>query len=475
MIRRFESATRYAYARICDDVPILDIEKDVMQKFNLNSRWAKDAVSRAKATYAGAEKLVEKGKLESPRKLIWGGHKNFERCSKGELSNEEWRCIRSSQFWSRGDKSKGGNLNLRIEPGVEDYWLRITIGNRQWIRCRLWIPEKFRMMLNAHLNSEPCYTVRVKRGTDNRYRVYITFDVEIPIQSVGLEAGAIGVDLNPSGQAWAETNAQGQLLSKGWTNTPELQHARRGRRDWLIGQVAHQIVDLVKSTGKGLVVERLEFKRDKNRGRKLNRIFNNFVHSRLIEAILREAQQQGVVVKQVNPTFSSVIGRMKYQRVYPHLAVHEAAAYVLARRGLGFIDMPTGSQRELAMKATEARRGKGKLHYWAFWQSLKRAANSGNGKSPGTTGEPEQGIAPTRSVGESPTPYRGKGTSGKSKKGGVGSSMPLVQPGSPASHLGCAQTLRHSLRNQANRICRRDHQVLCWSSIQNSIESSSSR
>jgi predicted transposase len=78
MIRRFESATRYSYARICDGVSILDIEKDVMQKFCINSRWAKDAVARAKAAYAVAERLVEKGKLSSPRKLVWGGRRNFE-------------------------------------------------------------------------------------------------------------------------------------------------------------------------------------------------------------------------------------------------------------------------------------------------------------------------------------------------------------------------------------------------------------
>lgn len=117
-MKTFESATRYSYARICDGVPILDIEKDVMDKFSLNSRWSKDAVARAKAAYVGAEKLVEKGKLESPRKLIWGGRRNFERRAKGEISNEEWRRIRSNQFWSRGDKSKNGNLNLRIESAA---------------------------------------------------------------------------------------------------------------------------------------------------------------------------------------------------------------------------------------------------------------------------------------------------------------------------------------------------------------------
>lgn len=327
IIRRFESGARYAYARICDSIPILDIEKDVMQKFDLNSRWAKDVVMRAKAAYDGAEKLVETGRLESPRKLIWGGRKNFECRSKGEITNGEWRRIRSNQFWSRGDKSKNGNLNLRIEPAEDNYQLRITIGTRQWEYCQLWIPEKFRAMLNAHLNTEPCYTVRVKRGKDDRYSVFITFDAELPTQSVGFKEGAIGIDLNPSGQAWAEVNVHGQLLGKGWINTPELQYARRGRRDWLIGQIAHQIVGLARSEGKGLVLEWLKFKRGENHGRKLNRIFNNFTHNRLIEAIVREAKQQGIAIKQVNPAFSSVIGRMKYQEVYPHLAVHEAAAY----------------------------------------------------------------------------------------------------------------------------------------------------
>jgi len=411
MIRRFESATRYAYARICDNISILNIEKDVMAKFSFNSRWAKDAVARAKALYKRADKLVKDGKLESPRKIIWGGRLNFRRRARGEISKEEWRRIRSNQFWSRGDKSKGGNLNLRIEPDGDDYRLRITIGNHRWVYCQLWIPNKFRAMLDAHLNGEPCYTVRVKRGADSRYQVYITFEVEYPIQ-IGFEDGAIGVDLNPSGQAWAEVNDQGQLINKGWINTHELQYARRGRRDRLIGQIAYQIVELARKKSKGLVLEKLEFSRGKNHGRKLNRIFHQFTYRRLIEAIVREAEQQGVAVKQVNPAFSSVIGRLKYQKVYPHLAVHEAAAYVLARRGLGFIDMPVGSQRKLAEEALEARLRKRKLHYWAYWRSLKRAANSGNKEPRRTTGEGEQGIAPTCSAGESPAPYRGKGASG---------------------------------------------------------------
>jgi len=230
------------------------------------------------------------------------------------------------------------------------------------------------------------------------------------------------------------------LLNKGWLNTHELQYARRGRRDWLIGQVAHQIIGLARAKEKGIVIEGLKFKRSEGDGRRVNRIFNQFTFRRLANAVVRVGKRQGVLVKQVNPAFTSVIGDLKYQKVYPHLAIHEAAAYVIARRGLGFIDMPVGPQRMQAEESLEERLGKQKLHHWAYWRSLKRAANSGNGKPPGTTGEPEQGDAPTRSASGTPAPYRGKGTGGNQQKGD-GSSMSPVQPGSPASREGCVQTL----------------------------------
>ncbi|HID62637.1 MAG TPA: hypothetical protein EYP49_07885 [Anaerolineae bacterium] len=103
-------------------------------------------------------------------------------------------------------------------------------------------------------------------------------------------------------------------------------------------------------------------------------------------------------------------------------------------------DMPVGPQRMQAEESLEERLGKQKLHHWAYWRSLKRAANSGNGKPPGTIGEPEQGDAPTRSASGTPAPYRGKGTGGNQQKGD-GSSTPPVQPGSPA--LAEASVLKH--------------------------------
>lgn len=441
LIRRFESSKRYAYVRICDGLRVLDIEKDVANKFALNGRWAKDVVSLAKQAHNSALAKVKAGKLEAPRKLIWGGRKNLEKRQRGEITNDEWKRLRRRQLYSRGEVTKQGNLNTRIISCGGVFNLRLTLGLRNWLTVPLWIPPKFWDQLNQHLQSKPCYTIKIIRGNDHRYRVYITFELPVPDTQIGFQNGATGVDINPSGQALVETNRQGQFLQKEWLGTPELQYARRGRRDWLLWDTAHQIVDFAEQLQKGVVLEGLNFKRDgKSYGRKLNRIFNNFTYRRLIQAIERVCLKRGVDLKFINPAFTSFIGKKKYLPTYKILVVHEAAAYVIARRGLRFQEMPTGSLRIRSEELLESRLRKKHLHSWVFWRVLKpkkKAANSGKGKSSRTQGEGKQGIAPTLSAGGTPAPDRVKGV--------VGNGNPTREPGVQVERISDCNDMLHKV------------------------------
>ncbi|OON42993.1 transposase, partial [Bacillus anthracis] len=59
--------------------------------------------------------------------IIFGGRKNFYERMKNKISNQEWKDLRTRQLYSRGDKSKKGNLNMRIT--VDDCgqgWLEIA-------------------------------------------------------------------------------------------------------------------------------------------------------------------------------------------------------------------------------------------------------------------------------------------------------------------------------------------------------------
>jgi len=91
---------------------------------------------------------------------------------------------------------------------------------------------------------------------------------------------------------------------------------------------------LLWQKGKGLVIESLNFIK-KNKGKQFNRIINNFVYRKLLESIERKAIRCGVRLFKVNPAYTSIIGKYKYATSLG-LSFHQAAAFVIARRGLGF-------------------------------------------------------------------------------------------------------------------------------------------
>ena len=82
---------------------------------------------------------------------------------------------------------------------------------------------------------------------------------------------------------------------------------------------------------------------------------------------------EGVEVYQVNPAFSSVIGRVKFMERYG-LSVHQAAALVLARRLLGCSERiprrwacPIGNGVHVAFTVPARKRVK---HVWTYWGAV---------------------------------------------------------------------------------------------------------
>ena len=60
-------------------------------------------------------------------------------------------------------------------------------------------------------------------------------------------------------------------------------------------------------------------------------MLSSFSYGKIKADFLSRGYRQGVEVHQVNPAFSSVIGRVKFMERYG-LSVHQAAALALARR-----------------------------------------------------------------------------------------------------------------------------------------------
>jgi len=71
-------------------------------------------------------------------------------------------------------------------------------------------------------------------------------------------------------------------------------------------------------------------------------------------------------VREVNPAYTSQIGKIKYMRQMG-LSIHEAAAYVIGRRGMGLKDPVP---KDMARLIPEKKKG---THYWFQWGAIYSA------------------------------------------------------------------------------------------------------
>ncbi len=128
LMRRFSPATRYAYKRLLEGVPDKEIEKRVAEKHKLNARYVKDAVLIAKQVL---KSCIQRG--QNPKKLVFGSRELFEKLKKMHLTGKKreklrkkWEERRYYHLYSRGERYKNGNLNLRFVHLNNQWYLRIN-------------------------------------------------------------------------------------------------------------------------------------------------------------------------------------------------------------------------------------------------------------------------------------------------------------------------------------------------------------
>ena len=169
------------------------------------------------------------------------------------------------------------------------------------------------------------------------WRVFVTTQmVNAPVVT-DRTLGAIGVDLNTDHLAVAETDASGNPVNA--FSVPLVTYGKsQCQAEAIIGDAVASIVDYAREVGKPIVLEKLDFRQKKavleGECPRYSRMLSSFSYAKVRACFLSRGIRQGVEVYQVNPAFSSVIGRVKFMERYG-LSVHQAAALVLARRFLG--------------------------------------------------------------------------------------------------------------------------------------------
>ena len=160
------------------------------------------------------------------------------------------------------------------------------------------------------------------------WRVFVTMEMLDVTSGTDKRRGAIGVDLNADHLAACETDASGNYVYA--FRVPLVTYGKSRRQaEALIGDAVARVVGHAKGVGKPAVIERLDFRRKKveleGESRKYSRMLSSLSYASTLACFLSRGHREGVGIHQVNPAFSSVIGRVKFMDRYG-LSVHQAAA-----------------------------------------------------------------------------------------------------------------------------------------------------
>ena len=278
-------------------------------------------------------------------KKLWRKQHHLEQ--NGYASHEEWqqdwRDVRSNEFFVLGSRDETAGcqlcvaainddgtltLRLRMPDGLaESHGKYLVVPNVRFasghdvVLAALGSNTEYAVYRRKHGEQEARATrfgqaisYRFKRDAKG-WRVFATTELPEVEITTDRRRGAIGVDLNANHLAVAETDASGNYV-KAW-RVPLVTYGKSNHQaEALIGDAVSGVVGYARGVGKPLVIERLDFRQKKavleGESRKYARMLSSFSYGKVKAYFLSRGYREGVEIVEVNPAYSSVVGRVKF-------------------------------------------------------------------------------------------------------------------------------------------------------------------
>lgn len=328
--------------------------------------------------------------------LCFGGRKLFRAQfyleQNGFGSHQEWKKAwetnRNSEFFTLGSKDEtSGNqtctasvkdeslsLRLRLPPALEQkYGKYLEVNNIAFAYGHA--------AILASLNDPEGRAISYRFKKDVKgWRIFASTSLAKAPSISCEDIGVIGIDLNADHIACVETDRFGNPIKRKifpWISYGKTRKQLKG----ITGELSKQIIEWGRQAKKPIVLEKLEFQKKKlslceQSESKFSRLLSSFAYGLFFQFIIARGYRQGVAIHQVNPAFTSVIGRINYAKRYG-LSVHLAAALCIARRYQKFSESPSLSEGKIpdgkgghvAFVLPVRNRMK---HVWHFWGQVKQ-------------------------------------------------------------------------------------------------------
>ena len=357
---------------------------------------------------AGLQDDVEAGRVRLcfGSKRLWRKQHNL--ADNGYANHEEWlrdwREARSDEFFVLGSRDETAGCQLCVASVADDGTLTLRLRMPDCLASQhgkyITIEGVFfahgHEQLLAALDSNAEYarqrrehgekaarstglgqaiSYRFKRDGKG-WRVFASTGMMEVAVVTDQRRGAVGVDLNADHLAVCEADRSGNCVHA--FSVPLVTYGKaQHQAEAIIGDAVASVVAYAREVGKPIVIEKLDFRQKKaaleDQSRRYSRMLSSFSYGKIKRCFLSRGYRQGVEIHQVNPAFSSVIGRVKFMERYG-LSVHQAAALVLARRLLDCSEgiprrrvCPVGNGVHVAFTVPARKRVK---HVWTLWGAI---------------------------------------------------------------------------------------------------------
>ncbi|HTP06377.1 MAG TPA: transposase [Nitrospirota bacterium] len=294
----------------------------------------------------------------------------------------DWQTARSSQFFVIGSKDETAGCQGCVATVAEDgnIALRLRLPNA--------LPRKYLSLRGLRFNhGHEAIVAAVGRNLsqdkkgwqainyrllkdEKGWRVFVTIALPEVLRESIRGVGVIGIDINACHLAVTETDRFGNPIE--YFSVPCVTYGKSSeQRKATIGDALKSVMAFAVKTQKPLVIERLDFQKKKSALEeefpRYTRMLSSLAYTQVQTFLRARAFDAGIEVYEVDPAYTSVIGRYKFGGRYG-MSAHNAAALVIGRRSSGFGEsLPSQLHGTLPLPA----RNRGR-HVWSQWAAVSR-------------------------------------------------------------------------------------------------------
>jgi len=309
-----------------------------------------------------------------------------------------WREKRSSSFFIVGSKDEtAGNQTCQIHKEEDSFSLALRLPNKliknkksiliknlkftygqkqieEAIEDNLQRNRLFKTKNSLYKNFGTAISYRFKKD-EKGFEVFVTISLKKPEYISRKDFGVIGIDINSNHLALVETDRSLNPIRT--LKIPlNLYGKNKNQSLAIIGDASKEIVNLAIETQKPIVIEKLDFQKKKialkDTSNRFARMLSSFSYTSIKNHLKSKAFRSKIEVFEVNPSYTTVIGKVKFAKRYG-LHNHFAAALTIARRFMNASEKSPriknihvfdakGSMRAFLLPVRNR-----KKHLWSFW------------------------------------------------------------------------------------------------------------